>query len=60
MLKCFDLKVIIILVIIDFECFFKYFDNVLIIEVFGCIFFVEVCYRLIIEINKDDMEVDGD
>lgn len=35
LLCCFDLKVIIIFVIIDLECFLCYFDNVLIIEVFG-------------------------
>lgn len=51
--KCLDLKLIVILVIIDIECFVQYFDNVLVISVEGCIYLVEVCYW-VLEGEGDD------
>tara|TARA_Y100000782_G_scaffold74515_1_gene80380 strand:+ start:14959 stop:18849 length:3891 start_codon:yes stop_codon:yes gene_type:complete len=55
-----DLKVIITSATIDPERFSKHFDNAPIIEVSGRTFPVEVRYRPTTEINKDDMEADGD
>ena len=55
-----DLKVIITSATIDPERFSKHFDNAPIIEVSGRTFPVDVRYRPTTEINKDDMEADGD
>jgi len=55
-----DLKVIITSATIDPERFSKHFDNAPIIEVSGRTFPVEVRYRPTTEINKDEMEADGD
>lgn len=64
-LECFDLKVIIILVMIDLESFVKYFvvlDGilVLIIEVFGCIYLVEICYCGLVDDVDDDVVFGGE
>ncbi|KZY52383.1 ATP-dependent RNA helicase HrpA, partial [Pseudoalteromonas shioyasakiensis] len=55
-----DLKVIITSATIDPERFSKHFDDAPIIEVSGRTFPVEVRYRPTTEINKDEMEADGD
>ncbi|MCG9709961.1 ATP-dependent RNA helicase HrpA [Pseudoalteromonas sp. Isolate3] len=55
-----DLKVIITSATIDPERFSKHFDNAPIIEVSGRTFPVDVRYRPTTEINKEDMEADGD
>ncbi|GKW52193.1 ATP-dependent RNA helicase HrpA [Pseudoalteromonas sp. NCCP-2140] len=55
-----DLKIIITSATIDPERFSKHFDDAPIIEVSGRTFPVEVRYRPTTEINKDEMEADGD
>ena len=55
-----DLKVIITSATIDPERFSKHFDDAPIIEVSGRTFPVEVRYRPTTDINKDEMEADGD
>ncbi|RZF83775.1 ATP-dependent RNA helicase HrpA [Pseudoalteromonas sp. S4488] len=60
LLKRPDLKVIITSATIDPERFSKHFDDAPIIEVSGRTFPVEVRYRPTTEINKDEMEADGD
>ncbi|WP_217874438.1 ATP-dependent RNA helicase HrpA [Pseudoalteromonas shioyasakiensis] len=55
-----DLKVIITSATIDPERFSKHFDDAPIIEVSGRTFPVELRYRPTTEINKDEMEADGD
>jgi ATP-dependent helicase HrpA len=55
-----DLKVIITSATIDPMRFSKHFDNAPIIEVSGRTFPVDVRYKPITEINKDDMEAEGD
>jgi len=55
-----DLKVIITSATIDPERFSKHFDDAPIIEVSGRTFPVEVRYRPTTEINKDEIEADGD
>lgn len=45
--KWLDLKLIVMLVMIDMLWFVEYFDDVLVISVEGCIFLVEVCYCLL-------------
>ncbi|AXV64925.1 ATP-dependent RNA helicase HrpA [Pseudoalteromonas lipolytica] len=55
-----DLKVIITSATIDPERFSQHFDDAPIIEVSGRTFPVEVRYRPTTEINKEEMEADGD
>lgn len=46
------------LVIIDLECFFCYFNDVFIIEVSGCIFLVEIWYYDLEDVEDDQDQVD--
>ncbi|WP_024606787.1 ATP-dependent RNA helicase HrpA, partial [Pseudoalteromonas sp. TAE80] len=55
-----DLKIIITSATIDPERFSKHFDDAPIIEVSGRTFPVDVRYNPITDINKDDMEAEGD
>lgn len=55
-----DLKVIITSATIDPERFSKHFNEAPIIEVSGRTFPVDVRYRPLVEIDKDDMEAEGD
>jgi ATP-dependent helicase HrpA len=55
-----DLKVIITSATIDPERFAKHFNDAPIIEVSGRTFPVDVRYNPISDINKDDMEAEGD
>ncbi len=55
-----DLKVIITSATIDPERFSKHFNNAPIIEVSGRTFPVEVRYRPLAELDKNQMEVEGD
>jgi len=48
------------LVMIDFEWFFEYFGGVLIFEVLGCIYLVEVWYWLVIDFDDLDFDFDCD
>ncbi|MGO3445476.1 MAG: ATP-dependent RNA helicase HrpA, partial [Pseudoalteromonas distincta] len=55
-----DLKIIITSATIDPERFSKHFDDAPIIEVSGRTFPVDVRYNPVTEINKEDMEAEGD
>ncbi|GAA61885.1 ATP-dependent helicase HrpA [Pseudoalteromonas sp. BSi20652] len=55
-----DLKIIITSATIDPERFSKHFDDAPIIEVSGRTFPVDVRYNPTADINKDDMEAEGD
>ncbi|MGO2130631.1 MAG: ATP-dependent RNA helicase HrpA [Pseudoalteromonas prydzensis] len=55
-----DLKVIITSATIDPERFSKHFNDAPIIEVSGRTFPVDVRYRPLVEIDKNDMEAEGD
>lgn len=55
-----DLKIIITSATIDPERFSKHFNDAPIIEVSGRTFPVDVRYRPLIEIDKNDMEAEGD
>ena len=55
-----DLKIIITSATIDPERFSKHFDDAPIIEVSGRTFPVDVRYNPTTDINKDDMEAEGD
>ncbi|MGO3300617.1 MAG: DEAD/DEAH box helicase, partial [Pseudoalteromonas sp.] len=55
-----DLKVIITSATIDPERFSKHFNDAPIIEVSGRTFPVDVRYRPLIEVDKNDMEAEGD
>lgn len=55
-----DLKIIITSATIDPERFSKHFNDAPIIEVSGRTFPVDVRYRPLVEIDKNDMEAEGD